>query len=133
MGAYAPTSIEPRSLRLLIGARTLWGVALLIAPGAVLSDLLHQRIDRPSRAFARILGARHLIEAVITGRRHTRGWILIGVAVDATHVATMAVLAWLRPDRRELALTNAATATMLAVAGVYEAHIQLVDDEHHTQ
>ena len=72
MRAYAPTSIEPRSLRLLIGARTLWGAALLIAPGAVLSDLPHQRIDRPARAFARILGARHLIEAAITSRRHTR-------------------------------------------------------------
>jgi len=133
MRGYAPTSIEPRSLCLLSGARTLWGAALLIAPGAVLSDLPHQRIDRPARAFARILGARHLIEAAITGRRHTREWILAGATVDATHAATMAVLAWLRPSRRELALTNAATATMLAAAGVYEAHIQLVDDANHTQ
>jgi disulfide bond formation protein DsbB len=54
-------------------------------------------------------------------RHHTPKWILAGAAVDATHAATMALLAAVRPDRRKLALTNVASATMLAVSGVYEA------------
>ena len=110
-----------RWLRLLIGIRVVSGAGLLIAPGALLGDLLNERIDRPARVFARILGARHLAQAAIMARHHTPKWILAGAAVDATHAATVALLAAVRPDRRRLALTNVASATMLAVSGVYEA------------
>lgn len=108
-------------MRLLIAVRVLWGSALLLAPEMVLYDLPHQRIDRPARAFARVLGTRHLIQAVVTSRGGTRGWVRAGAAVDATHAATMVALAALRPDRRKLALTNVATATALAVGGVAES------------
>jgi hypothetical protein len=114
-------SSQPRSLRLLLGVRLLWGTALLVAPEAVLSHLPHQRIDRPARTFARLLGTRHLLQAAITTRYPTPGTILAGAAIDATHAATMAILAAIRPDRRDLALTNAATATALAAAGVATA------------
>jgi hypothetical protein len=60
-------------------------------------------------------------QTAIMARHHTPKWILAGAAVDATHAATMALLAAVRPDRRKLALTNVASATMLAVSGVYEA------------
>lgn len=102
----------------LIAVRVLWGTALLTAPEAVLRDLPHQRIDRPARTFARVLGVRHLIQAALTSRGATPGCVQAGAAVDATHAATMAVLAGLRPDRRKLALTNVATASALAVAGL---------------
>jgi hypothetical protein len=71
--------------------------------------------------FARILGARHLAQAAILARHHTHKWILASAAVDATHATTMALLATFRPRRRKLALTNVASATMLAAGGVYEA------------
>ena len=45
--------------------------------------------------------------------------ILAGAAVDASHAASMAILAGIRPDRRKLALTNAAYATLFASSGVY--------------
>ncbi len=108
-------------LRLLVGIRVVIGAGLLIAPDALLGDLLHQRIDRPERVFARILGARHLAQATIIARHHTRKWILAGAAVDATHATTMALLATVKPGRRKLALTNMASATMLAASGVYQA------------
>lgn len=134
MHAHAPASIEPPSLRLLIVARALWGTALLIAPGAVLNNVPHQRIDRPARAFARVLGARDLTQAAITTRRHTRGWIQAGAAVDATHAATMVVLARLRPDRRKLALSNAFAAGILAAAGMHQAErIHGVNDNARTR
>ena len=107
--------------RALIAVRVLWGTVLLIAPEVVLRDLPHQRIDRPARGFARVLGARHLTQAAITRRGATHGWLVAGAMVDATHAATMAALAALRPDRRKLALTNVATAMALAAAGVADA------------
>ncbi len=107
--------------RALLFVRVLWGTVLLIAPEVVLRDLPHQRIDRAARGFARVLGARHLTQAAITSRDGTHGWAVAGAVVDALHAATMAALAALRPDRRKLALTNFATATTLAAAGLAEA------------
>ncbi len=117
--ALTPSRPQPPSP--LVALRVLWGTVLLIAPEVVLRDLPHQRLGRGARVFARVLGARHLIQAAITGREGTRRWVLAGAAVDATHAATMAVLAALRPDRRKLALTNVATATALAAAGFLES------------
>ncbi len=107
--------------RALTVVRVLWGTVLLITPEVVLRDLPHQRIDRAARGFARVLGARHLTQAAITSRDGTQRWLMAGAMVDATHAATMAALAALRPDRRKLALTNIATAMALAAAGVADA------------
>lgn len=116
----ASASTSPReAVRLLIALHVCLGIPLLIAPGGVVGVLPHQRIDRPVRVFARILGARHLLEAAVLARRHTHDWILAGAAVDATHALTMLLLAWLRPARRELALSNAAGATLLAARSVH--------------
>lgn len=101
--------------------RAAWGAALLLAPDRVLSALPHQQLDRPTRVFARVLGARELAQAAIIARRPTRGWILAGTAVDATHASTMVALALFEPDRRKLAVTNVATATAFAVAGLHQA------------
>jgi hypothetical protein len=105
-------------LRALIALRACLGATLLAAPRVLLGDLPHQRIDRTACVFARMLGARHLLEAAVLARRHTHGWLLLGAAVDATHSLSMLALARLRPDRRELALSNAAMAAVLAGQGV---------------
>jgi hypothetical protein len=101
------------------GIRLIVGAGLLAAPSALLAKLLHEPLDPPALAFTRILGARHLAQAVWMTRHHTRDWILAGAAVDASHAASMAILAGIRPDRRKLALTNAAYATLFASSGVY--------------
>lgn len=123
----ANTSL-PVSVRLLIALHACVGMPLLIAPGRVVGALPHQRIDRPVRVFARILGARHLAEAAVLARRHTHDWILAGAAVDATHAVTMVLLAWLQPAQRRLALSNAAGATLLAACSVhYDQRERLAD------
>ncbi len=114
----------PTSLRLVTGLRVAVGAVLLLAPGMLLGDLPRRRIDRSTRVFARVLGVRHLGEALILTQHRTRRWMLAGAVVDATHAVTMAALGWLRPDRRALALTNAALASMFAAAGVHEARCQ---------
>lgn len=106
---------------MLSGIRVVVGAALLVAPGALLGFLPQERVDRTARTFARILGARHLAQAAIVTRHHSRKWLLASATIDATHATTMAVLARLSPDRRELALTNVAAATTFAAAALYEA------------
>lgn len=118
--APAPTSPPATTpVRLLIGLHVCVAAPLLIAPGRLLGDLPHQRVDRAARGFARVLGARHLVEAAVLARRHTHDWILAGAAVDATHAVSMVLLAWLRPARRELALASAASATLVAACSVH--------------
>ncbi|MHB8533019.1 MAG: hypothetical protein ACYDC2_09895 [Solirubrobacteraceae bacterium] len=97
------------------------GVLLLTAPQRLLRCLPRERADTFARGFARLLGARHLVQAAIIARRHTRNWVLAGAAVDAVHAASMVCLARLMPARRELALTSAAVASVLAGAGAREA------------
>jgi hypothetical protein len=105
----------------LIAARVVAGTALLVAPGRVLGDLPHQEIKGAARTFARILGARHLVEAGVLLRGHGRRRVLLGAGVDGVHAATMFGLAAMRPDVRRLALTNAFAASALAGAGVMVA------------
>lgn len=107
--------------RRLPPVRVAWGAALLLAPDRVLRALPHGQIDRPALAFARVLGVRDLVQAAVIARRPTRGRILAGAAVDATHATTMVALALIRPDRRKLALTNVTTASAFAVAGLRRA------------
>jgi hypothetical protein len=62
---------------------------------------------------ARVLGARHLVEAVVlarSGTARTRGTFAV---VDATHAASMIALAAVRPDQRRPALASAALTTGL--------------------
>lgn len=113
-----PVGPHGRPWRLLTAVRALWGIALLIAPEAVLGELPHGSIDAPARTFARVLGARHLLQASVCVHHHGRRWILAGAAVDGVHAATMAVIAALSPERRKLALTNVAIASALAAAGL---------------
>jgi hypothetical protein len=91
---------------------------LLAQPQAVLDNLPHDQIDPPACTFARILGTRHLIQAAIACRWYSHRWIVAGAGIDATHAATMGVIATISPDRRRLALTNAATAAAFAAAGL---------------
>jgi hypothetical protein len=111
---------KPAVLRALIGVRFAAGVALLLFPDRVLGDLPHRRIDGAARAFARVLGVRHILEAVVLWRRPTHAWVELGAAVDGVHAATMAGLAVAKRQDRRLATANAVTAGALAAAGLAE-------------
>lgn len=105
----------------MTAARVVYGAALLGAPDALLSDLRHDPADQRARAFARILGSRHLVEALVVGRHHSRGWILADAAVDGAHAGTMLAVAALDRRRRRLALTNALVAGVFTWVGVRTA------------
>jgi hypothetical protein len=95
---------------LLQFVRGLWGVVLLLAPHMVLG-----RVGRPSRgvvAAARVLGARHVIEALIVGRRRAPPrWIVI---VDVVHGITMVATGSRSRRLRREAGVSAAMSGLLA-------------------
>lgn len=104
-----------RALTLLRGA---YGVTLLARPRELLADA-GLRTDAHALAFARVLGARHLVQALVLGGS-AHPLVRLGALVDGVHAAT--VLAWAaldEPHRRGL-LVNAAVATALAVEGLHE-------------
>lgn len=111
-------------MRPLTWLRVAYGSLLLAAPRTLTRALPTQRLDSRAVAFARLLGARQLVEAAILGRTRSPVWLLAGAAVDATHSATMLAFAVARPNRRSLAIANAIAAAAIATAGVIEARHQ---------
>ena len=109
---------EPRAaLNRLLIVKAAYGMLLLgaakRAPGRVARG-----VDLPARVVAGAVGARNLVEAVIVRRRPTPAVIGVVAAVDATHAASMLIVAAARPDRRRLATASAVAAGVLAGAAV---------------
>ncbi|WP_369046051.1 hypothetical protein [Sinomonas sp. P10A9] len=93
--------------------RAAYGATELLAPGAVERLLLGSVPDARARTVVRILGARHLAQALVTARAGA-GMHRLGGAVDAVHALTMAAVAALDPKRRRAAAVNAALALVFA-------------------
>ncbi len=103
-------------------ARAAYGALLLLAPGAVIRMASGAPTARASRVVARILGLRHLAQALILGRTGARNRLLVGVAIDTAHALSMIGLAVLKRDYRRSAALDAVLATGLAANGLREAH-----------
>ena len=69
----------------------------------------------------RVLGARQVAQAGLTGRNPTRAVLLLGAEVDAAHAASMVGLAVCCRRYRRAALGEAAVAGTLAAAGAWAA------------
>ncbi|PZS06759.1 MAG: hypothetical protein DLM64_15985 [Solirubrobacterales bacterium] len=106
---------SPSFVRALWVGRVLHGSALLLAP---VGDPLG---DRGARVFARVLGARQLLQAAVVRPGSARGQVLAGAAVDGAHAASMVLLALVDPRRRALAGANALAASAFALGGLCEA------------
>jgi hypothetical protein len=102
-------------LEILRGA---YGLTELLAPAAVERLLVGTSPDRRARAVTRILGARHLLQALLTARGG-RTLHRLGGGVDAIHALTAAGLAAADPGRRKAAAVNAAIALAFA-AGEFQ-------------
>jgi hypothetical protein len=92
--------------------RGVWGAVLLADPGLPLR-VGGGRQAREVILAMRLLGARHLAEAVILARSGSPGTRRAIVAVDLLHAATMLGLARARADLRRDALLSAASASVL--------------------
>jgi hypothetical protein len=68
-------------------------------------------------AVARVLGARHLTQAALSGIRPTPAVLALGVWVDTVHAGTALAFAAADPARARAGITDAAVAGGWAAAG----------------
>jgi hypothetical protein len=99
------------------GVRAAFGMLLLLAPNRMVRLYSGQPADQAARAVARVLGARHLTQALLT--RNTRDPIVLalGAEVDLVHAATAFGLAVFDPRRHREGLVDAAAATLFSTVG----------------
>jgi hypothetical protein len=104
----------PVRTAVLVLARGAYGIALCVAPGALMGLAGGPPPSRRTRAVARLLGARHLVQAAITSVAPDGAVLLLGAEVDLLHAASMAGLAVLAPRRRRIGLADGLIAAALA-------------------
>ena len=108
---------QARDYRVIEVLRGAWGAALLAAPDRILSAIQGVRVDTKSRVIARILGARQLSQAALSGFRPSPEVLAMGVWVDTVHALTALGLALVDCDRARAGLTDTAIAGLWATAG----------------
>jgi hypothetical protein len=117
----AETAANAGGQALLAATRASYGGALLIAPGAVIYLATGRRPGRTARRVARLLGARHLIQAGVSAFAPMPAVLAAGAGVDAVHAASMVILAAADRGARRAALTDAVAESVFAAAGVSAA------------
>jgi hypothetical protein len=114
-------SLNWRHTTALCAVRGLWGLALLLAPDPLASAVGGVSCDRRLRAIIRVLGAREVTQAYAISLRPRRSVLLAGAAVDATHGASMILLAVREARLRRLAAASATAAMLFGAATAREA------------
>jgi hypothetical protein len=112
-----------RGPALLPSIRACYGVALVAAPGAVIRLATGQPSGRRERGVARLLGARHVVQAAITALAPVPGVLAAGAGVDAVHTTSMITLAAADRRVRRAALTDALAESLFAAAGFLSARM----------
>lgn len=112
-------------------ARASWGAALLLAPRQVLEQVHHLQVDNKSVLVARILGARHLGQAALSGIGPSPEVLAMGVWVDCAHAATALGLAATDRARARGGLTDAGVAALWAAAGYRDLHQGALSPPNH--
>jgi len=102
-----------RRIELVRGA---WGLVMVVAPRPLLSTV-ETHGDRAMVWTGRVLGARHLTQAVLSGARPSPEGLAMGVWVDGVHALCALGLAVCSPSRTAAGLADAVAATGWAVAG----------------
>ena len=105
-----------RAVRTTELVRAAYGLGELAAPDALARTALRVRRSPRERRVARLLGARHVAQAVLTTLVGDQRARLVGGGVDALHSASM--VAWALADRRRArqAWAEAVSAAMFAGA-----------------
>ena len=109
-----------RTSRKIELVRAAWGAALLVAPRQVMQNVHHVPVDTKSVVIARILGARQLTQAALSGVRPSPDVLAMGVWVDAVHALTALGLACVDRSRARAGLTDTAVAALWAATGYHD-------------
>lgn len=104
-------------IRLIEVVRGGWGAVLVAAPAEVLNHIHGVRVDRKALVVTRILGARHIVQALLSGINPGPEVLAAGVWVDTVHSITALGLAAVDRRRARGGVTDAAVAASWAVVG----------------
>jgi hypothetical protein len=96
--------------------RAAYGAALCCAPGPMLrlAGGPGTEASPAARTVARILGGRHIVQAVLSAMRPTPAVLAAGAGTDVLHSASMIALAALDRPRRRLGLSDSLVAATFA-------------------
>ncbi len=104
--------LTPRGLATLaIGVgRAVWGAVCVLVPGPLVRVVGGTPADEGARVALRVLGARHVVQALLSCLTPGPGLLRVGAGVDALHALSLAALAVV--DRRwaRVALADAVVA-----------------------
>jgi hypothetical protein len=104
--------------RVLRLARLAYGTALLAAPARVVRAYGGDPADEVTTMAARVLGGRHVLQAILTGSHPGPIRRYGGAVIDALHALSMFTLATVDPDRARPALIDGSVAALFCAAGV---------------
>ncbi len=92
-----------------------YGLCQLAFPDFFAGLVLRRRLDGRAAVVVRVLGARHLLQALVVGLApRSRTIHRCGAVVDVLHSASMVVLATADARRRTAALSDAVVAGLFA-------------------
>ncbi len=95
-----------------------WGTVLVAAPAAVLNHIHGVQVDRKAVVVTRVLGARHLAQALLSGIDPGPEMLAAGVWVDTVHSMTAFGLAAVDRRRARGGLTDGVVAAVWAGMGL---------------
>lgn len=121
------------NFRYLEFLRAGWGLTLLLAPRAVLARARAVRIDGRAVVVTRILGARQVVQASLSGTKPTPEILAAGVWVDAVHSLTALTLAVVDHRRVRVGVVDAVVAALWAALGAYDLRRGNVPPDDHAR
>ncbi len=99
-------------------ARLAYGTALAIQPRLLARRTGNTRSDHAFSAVVRVLGLRHIVQALVTAAYPSRRVTQLGTAADALHATTDITFGLLKRRRAAPAFTDAGVAIGFALARV---------------
>ncbi|MGH3852288.1 MAG: hypothetical protein ACRDR6_02075 [Pseudonocardiaceae bacterium] len=108
--------------------RASYGAMLLLTPGPVIRLYTGHAAARPTRVVARVLGARQVLQGLLSAGAPGPIVLALGVEADLAHATSMVCLAAVDRTRRRAGLVDALCAGSFAAAGLILARRQFPHD-----
>ena len=114
------TGTSRRVTRVLAAPWAVWGAAMLLRPGGVTRAVCGGGPE-PAAWIVRVLGARLVVQGVVTLVHPTRAVVLAGAGVDVLHAASMGLARVCWPEHARPIRVSGTTSAVSALAGALSA------------
>jgi hypothetical protein len=104
-------------MKFLEVVRLAYGIVLLAVPAVALNTVAADNSGPVARRVVRVLGARHVLQALLTSGRGRR-WHRVGAGVDLLHAGSAAVFAVVKPEWRGPAAVSSLVSLALGAGEI---------------